>query len=105
MFAQDEWPDVYPPGIGRGPGITTEPRNLVGRNDGTQLHDQYPGRVHFDETNDFAETNDFFGGYFARCWGRSSQKDPPGEPGLLFQSTAGTVKKVPVIERQISAYR
>ena len=29
--------------------------------------------------------------YFARCWGRSSQKDPPGEPGLLFQSTAGTV--------------
>ena len=25
MFAQDEWPDVYPPGIGRGPGITTAP--------------------------------------------------------------------------------
>ena len=57
--------------------------------------DQYPGRVHFDETNDFAETNDFFGGYFARCWGRSSQKDPPGEPGLLFQSTAGTVINAP----------
>ena len=30
MFAQDEWPDVYPPGIGRGPGITTEPISIFG---------------------------------------------------------------------------
>ena len=95
MFAQDEWPDVYPPGIGRGPGITTEPRNLVGRNDGTQLHQSLhtqPNCMQLGrDTHGCRATVSFVVTYFARCWGRSSQKDPPGEPGLLFQSTAGTV--------------
>ena len=97
MFAQDEWPDVYPPGIGRGPGITTEPRNLVGRNDGTQLHQSLhtqPNCMQLGrDTHGCRGTVSFGVTYFARCWGRSSQKDPPGEPGLLFQSTAGTVIK------------